>query len=232
MKNTIVICSTVIILYLMTIFLVKLPESGPKNTVYITNTVEKPVEKLVEKIVEKPVVEYVDKYVTNVVEKVIQAEIPEKFKNAIVVYDKFNSSKLVEFQKLPKGIEKINVKILISKTFENILDQSSLKDAIEIEARKVGLKIDKESRFELVFSADGFAINNALYANSFKLTLSKIGYFLSDDGQFYFKPLNIWESGTFGALGKDVLDQKYVLDNISSQMISFCNKYLESKQNE
>lgn len=216
----------------MTIFLVKLPESGPKNTVYITNTVEKPVEKLVEKIVEKPVVEYVDKYVTNVVEKVIQAEIPEKFKNAIVVYDKFNSSKLVEFQKLPKGIEKINVKILISKTFENILDQSSLKDAIEIEARKVGLKIDKESRFELVFSADGFAINNALYANSFKLTLSKIGYFLSDDGQFYFKPLNIWESGTFGALGKDVLDQKYVLDNISSQMISFCNKYLESKQNE
>jgi len=69
---------------------------------YITNVVEKPVDRIVEKIVEKPVVEYVDKYITNVVEKVIQAEIPEKYQNAIFFYDRFNSSKFVEFQKLPK----------------------------------------------------------------------------------------------------------------------------------
>ena len=232
MKNTIITSVSALLFLVIGLFIGKSNKQIEIQTIVKTNIVEKPVEKIVEKIVEKPVVEYVDKYITNVVEKVIQAEIPEKYQNAIFFYDKFNSSKFVEFQKLPKGIEKINVRILLSKTFENILDQSSLKDAIEIEARKVGLKIDKESRFELVFSADGFAIDNNLYANSFKLTLSKIGYFLSDDGLFYFKPLNIWESGTFGALGKNVLNQKYVLDNISSQMISFCNKYLESKQNE
>jgi hypothetical protein len=228
MNNTVITSISAIIFLFIGLLIGKSNKQIEIQTIVKTNIVEKPVEK----IVEKPVVEYVDKYITNVVEKVIQAEIPEKYQTAIVVSEKFNSSKFVEFQKLPKGIEKINVKILLSKTFENILDQSSLKDAIEIEARKVGLKIDKESRFELVFSADGFAIDNSLYANSFKLTLSKIGYFLSDDGLFYFKPLNIWESGTFGALGKNVLNQKYVLDNISSQMISFCNKYLESKQNE
>ena len=231
MKHTIVICSTIVIIYIITIFLVKIPEGLKPNKVFITNIVEKPVEKPVEKIVEKPVKEYVTKYITNVVEKMVESEMQDTYKKSMVVYNKILNSKQIDFDKLPPGIESIEVDIYIAKSVENMISKSIIKDAIEIEARKVGLKIDQKSPFKLFYSVDCFENGEYSYANHFELSLIQNAYFMSDDNLFYKKRVEIWGKSSFGSLGKKVLNQKYVLDDVSEKMISFCNKYLEAKQN-
>jgi hypothetical protein len=230
MKNTIITSISALVFLVIGLFIGKSNKQIEIQTIIKTNIVEKPIDRIVEKIVEKQVVEYVDKYITNVIEKVVEADIPDEYITAYIVHKKILSSNYVDFEKLPSGIETINVEVLVGKKFENILDKSILKDLIEVEARKVGLKIDKNSKFDLTFTADGFEINNNIYANNFRIALSRKVYFLSDDNLFYSKSIDVWSSGTFGALGKDVLNQKYVLNDISVKMISFCNKYLETKQ--
>ena len=137
MKHTIVICSTVVIIYIITIFLVKIPEGLKSNKVFITN------------IVEKPVKEYVSKYITNAVDKIVEAEIPDAYKQSMVVYNKMLNSPHIDFDKLPPGINSVRVHVYVGKSVENMISKSIIKDSIEMEARKVGLKIDESSPFTL-----------------------------------------------------------------------------------
>ena len=236
MKYTIITSVSALVFLVIGLLIGKSNKQIEIQTVVKTNIVEKPVDRIVnrtvERIVEKPVIEYVDKYITNVVEKVVDAEIPEHYKTALVVHNKIKKSTRIKFGKLPPGIESISVNVYIGKAIENTVSESIIKDAIEIEARKIGLKIDSKSSFDLSFIAEAFEANENQYANTFDLSLSQIAYFLSDNNIFYDKRVEIWSKKSYGTLGKNVLNQKYVIENVSEKMISFCNKYLESKQNE
>lgn len=230
MKNTIITSISALVFLIIGLFIGKSNKQIEIKTVVKTNIVEKPVENVVEKIVEKPVKEYVDKYITNVIEKTVEAEIPDTYKKSMVVYNKILNSQYIDFDKLPPGIESIEVDVYIAKSVENMISKSIIKDAIEMEARKIGLKIDDNSPFRLFFVADVFENGEYSYANHFELSLIQTAYFISDNNLFYKKRVEIWNKSSFGSLGKKVLNQKYVLDDVSEKMISFCNKYLETKQ--
>jgi hypothetical protein len=229
MKNTIVICSTVIILYLLTIFLVKLPESGPKNTVYITNTVEKPVEKIVEKIVEKPVVEYLDKYITNVVEKIIEAEIPVEYSKAYLIIKKQSNSQNLRFNKIPKGVNKVRVKSYVSDTLKNIVSEEVLNNIMELELRKIGVAIDENADYSLAYTIDAFWNENKTqitYADEVSLSNAALVF---SGGYYYNTMAQLFSKKHFGFVGKLKADQQIFNAAVSEGMIEVCNKILESR---
>jgi len=231
MKNTIVICSTVIILYLMTIFLVKLPESGPKNTVYITNTVEKPVEKIVEKIVEKPVVEYVDKYITNVVEKVVEAEIPPQHQFALEIHKRIQKASYLDFDKLPSGISDLKISVLVDKKYEDKINPKQLSESIEFEARKIGLKISKDSNYYLYYEIDILPLDDDLqFVYTTKLSISRESILFATPEKTYRIMPELWSKSSFGIVGKNKLNQTYFIENTSQKMTSFCNRVLETRE--
>jgi len=219
MKNTIITSVSALVFLVIGLFI------GKSNTQIEIQTIVKT------NIVEKPVIEYVDKYITNVVDSVKNDSIDE-FKTAEIIKTQLKSAKFVKFDKLPNGIYNINVRVVISDEFKNTVNPSTLKDAIEIEVRNLGLKIDETASYSIVFYASGFDVGNNLYATNFRMVLLKGSYFLSDDNHLYLKPLYVWELGDYGAISKNLFNQKYVLDKSASAMISFRNKYLESKQNE
>jgi hypothetical protein len=234
MKNTIITSISALVFLVIGLLIGKSNKQIEIQTVLKTNIVEKPVEKLVEKIVEKPVVQYVNKYITNVVEKVIQAEIPSGFKIAAHFMNQCYRGESLHSKdglKLP-FTESLHVKVFVSEDLREVIFASSIKEKVELEIRKAGIKIDDKSNYSVFVNIQGFQTKNKLqYIYQTTLEFNSMLYLYDENIEKGYNLYGVvWKTDTYGLAGKDVYNQKYVYDQVSEFSDSLINKLLESKE--
>ena len=233
MKNTIITSVSALVFLVIGLFIGKSNKQIEIQTVVKTNIVEKPVEKLVEKIVEKPVVEYVDKYITNVVEKLVESDIPEKYQFALEIHKRIQNANYLDFDKLPNGISDLKISAIVDKKYEDKINQKQLSEAIEFEARKIGLKINKDSKYYLYYEIDIMPLDDNLqFVFTAKLSILRESYLFATPEKTYRIMPELWSKSSFGIVGKNKLNQTYFLENASQKMTLFCNRVLESRENK
>ena len=230
MKNTIITSVSALVFLVIGLFIGKSNNPIEIQTIVKTNIVEKPVDRIVEKVVEKQVVEYVDKYITNVVEKLVQKEIPVEYAKAYLLIDKQNKPKYLEYNQIPKGVNKIRVKSYVSDSIKNIVSEETLNNIMELELRKIGVSIDKSADYSLTYTIDAFWNDSkSQITYSDEISVSNVALHLSG-GEYYFTTANIFLKKHFGFVGKAKADQQLFSAAISESMIEVCNKILESRE--
>jgi hypothetical protein len=201
------------------------------QTVLKTNNVEKPVEKIVEKIVEKPVIEYIDKYITNAVEKVVQAEIPAAYQESMAFYKSMLTANFSGFDKIPLKIESIDVNVELGDGIDKIVSKDLIQNTIELELRKIGVKIDKKSEYHLNFAFQAMENHNKtqhIYLTS--LNLFRVSAIITNMRVEKLIYRSVWDNTSHGIVGinntvptvKDLAEEKTKI---------FCNKLLEARDN-
>lgn len=230
MKNTVITSISALVFLVIGLFIGKSNKQIEVQTVIKTNIIEKPVEKIVEKIIEKPVIEYVDKYITNVIEKVVEAEIPNSYKRAMALKESLSSAKLVEKRKIPFKIDSINVAVYLSEELKGIVSEESILNSIELELRKIGLKINETSPYHLSFSFDVLENKEkTTHVFNYEMKLKRISWIIEDSICTHVIFPSIWEKGSFGTVG--INNSGATVKNAANECITtFCNKILESRE--
>ena len=231
MKNTIITSVSALVFLVIGLFIGKSNNPIEIQTVVKTNIIEKPVEKLVEKIVEKPVIEYVDKYITNVVEKIIEADIPNQYQFALEIHKRIQNAGNLDPKKLPSGISDVNISVFVDKKYEDKINPKQLSEALEFEARKIGLKISKDSDYYLYYEIDILPIDDNLqFVYTAQLSISRVSYLFATPEKTYRIIPDFWSKSSLGIIGKNKLNQTYFLENASQKMTLFCNRVLETRE--
>jgi len=221
LKNTIITSISAIVFLVIGLFIGKSNKQIEIQTVAKTN------------IVEKPVIEYVDKYVTNVVEKVLQAEIPEEYVLGFNYLNKSKSAKFLRLNELPKSIKELSVSVSIANILKETVSDKVLTDYIEFELRKIGIKVNKKSKYSLSFTIDAQKDEqNKLIFHSFSLNVTSPTYCFAPDGTHFIVVSKIWDEASYGILGYDIIDQKTFNNYLSDKMFSLCNQILASREKE
>ena len=232
MKNTIITSVSAIFFLIIGLLIGKSNKQIEIQTVLKTNIVERPIDRIVEKIVEKPVVEYIDKYITNVVEKVVEAQIPYSYKMAMVLKESLLSARLVEKRKIPFKIDSVDVAVYLSEELKSIVSEESIRNSIELELRKIGLKISETSPYHLSFSFD--ALENkekTTHIYNFEMKLKRISYIIEDSICTHVIFPSIWDKSSFGTVG--INNSGATVKNAVNECVTtFCNKILESRENK
>ena len=231
MKNTIITSVSALIFLVIGLLIGKSNKQIEIQTVVKTNIVEKPVDKIVEKIVEKPVVEYVEKYITNVVEKVVEAEISPQHQIALNIYNRIINATYLGVDKLPIGINDLNIKVLMDKKFDDKINTQQITEALEFEARKIGLKINNESKQYLYYEIDIMPIENTVqFAYVSKLSILRDSFLFSTSDKIQIIRSEVWKKSSIGFVGKLYFNQTTFNEDASQKMISFCNRILEARE--
>jgi hypothetical protein len=197
-----------------------------------TNIVEKPVEKIVEKIIERPVVEYVDKYITNIV----NAEIPPQYKYAFKVANNILNAEWIlgtNGSKIPY-IESINVTAVVSEQLTGVISPDKLKEKLELELRKAGIKISDSPEAFLNAELLAFEMDNKQeHVYTYKLELENMVYIYDWKNDIAYKHLvPIWSGSSFGIAGKKILNQSFVNNKFTEESDKIINKLLDAKDKQ
>ena len=231
MNNTVITSISALVFLLIGLFIGKSNKQIEIQTVVKTNIVEKPVEKIVEKIVEKPVKEFVDKYITNVVEKFVEAEIPEKYQFALEIHERMLRAKYLDFDKLPVGISDLRIKVLMDKNYEEKLNSKQILETLEFEARKIGIKINDNSKNQIFYEVNVMETNDGLtFVYTKSLSLSRESYLFATPEKTYRITPEIWRKASFGIVGKNNFNKTLFIEDASLYMAAFCNRVLESRE--
>ena len=219
MKNTIITSISALVFLVIGLFIGKSNNPIEIKTVVKTN------------VVEKPVVEYIDKYITNVVEKIVETEIPEQHKFALEIQKKLQNASLLDFGKLPNGIDDLKIKVLFDKKYEDKINTKEITELLEFEARKIGIKINEESKNQLYYELNIMQLDDSTqYVYTENLSISRYSYlFATHDKTYIFIP-EVWKKRSFGIVGKNNFNQKYFNEKASAKMVSFCNSLLETRE--
>jgi hypothetical protein len=231
MNNTIITSVSALVFLVIGLLIGKSNKQIEIQTVVKTNIVEKPVENVVEKIVEKPVKEYVDKYITNVVEKIVEAEIPEKYQFALEIQNRMLNASYLRYDKLPKGITDLKINVFIDKKYESQIDSKQILEMLELEARKIGIKINNESKYSLSYEIDIMPLNDdSQFAYADTLAISRESYlFATPENTYRISPL-FWKQESIGVLGKSKFNTSTLIGPVSRKMTAFCNRILETRE--
>jgi hypothetical protein len=219
MNNTVVTSVSALVFLVIGLFIGKSNNPIQIKTIVKTN------------VVEKPAIEYVDKYITNVVEKVVEAEITHKHKFALEIHQRILNASVLDFDKLPIGIDELKIEVLIDKKYEDQINPKQITELLEFEARKIGIKINEESKNKLFYAIDILQLdNNSQYVYTGRLSFYTYSLlFATPDKTYRFTP-EVWSKGSFGILGKNNFNQKYFNEKASTKMVSFCNRILETRE--
>jgi hypothetical protein len=227
MNNTVITSISALVFLVIGLFIGKSNKQIEIQTVVKTNIVEKPVDR----IVEKPVVEYVDKYITNVVEKVVEADIPPKSKFALEILTRLENAKYLPYDKLPKGIDDLCISVYLDEKYDEKLNPKQILETLELEARKIGVKINKESKNRLGYEIDIMPVNDdSQFVYTVRFSFSNEAYlFATPQNTYKISPV-FWSKGNFGILGKNHFNTSHFIENATKGMTVLCNRILETRQ--
>ena len=230
MKNTIITSISALVFLVIGLFIGKSNNPIEIQTVVKTNIVEKPVDRIVDRIVEKPVIEYIDKYITNVVEKIVEADIPYSYKRAVALKDSLISAKLVEKRKIPFKFDSLDVSVYLSDELKNTVSEESIRNSIELEVRKIGLKINETTPYHLSFSVDVMENKDKTqHFYIYEMKLKHLSYIIEESICTHIVFPSIWEKSGFGTVG--INNSASTVKATASECITtFCNKVLESRE--
>lgn len=202
MKNTIITSISALVFLAIGLFIGKSNKQIEIQTVVKTNIVEKPVEKIVEKIVELP-----------------SKSIKNEYTNLSSI-------------ELPPNIESIMISVVIDDKISNYITKDEIETKIELELRRVGIKIEKTAENSdalIAYTLSAIELKNGF--NQFVLT-SKLNlwrYVIIDfKDKKYIKPAVIWDDDYFGLLPAKELN-KDTHSTLSRQMDKLSNSILKSK---
>jgi hypothetical protein len=204
MKNTIITSVSALAFLVIGLFIGKSNKQIEIQTVVKTNIVEIPVEKIVENIVEKP---------SNITD--------------ILTGIEYESLAINEF---PANIKSITISVIVDNKIKKLIIKDELETKIELELRRVGLKIEKnaeKSDAEVKYFLNAVDLKNGLYVATLKLEIWRYVVFTIKDKN-YMKPAAIWSNVYIGF--EDANDfNKDTHAALSKQMDKLSNSILNSK---
>ena len=147
--------------------------------------------------------------------------------------NKGKSAKFLRLNELPKGIKELSVSVSIANILKETVSDKVLTDYIEFELRKIGIKVNKKSKYSLSFTIDAQKDErNKLIFHSFSLNVTSPTYCFGPDGTHFIVVSKIWDEASYGILGYDIIDQKTINNYLSDKMVSLCNQILASREKE
>jgi len=147
--------------------------------------------------------------------------------------NKGKSAKFLRLNELPKGIKELSVSVSIANILKETVSDKVLTDYIEFELRKIGIKVNKKSKYSLSFTIDAQKDErNKLIFHSFSLNVTSPTYCFAPDGTHFIVVSKIWDEASYGILGYDIIDQKTINNYLSDKMVSLCNQILASREKE
>ena len=147
--------------------------------------------------------------------------------------NKGKSAKFLRLNELPKGIKELSVSVSIANILKETVSDKVLTDYIEFELRKIGIKVNKKSKYSLSFTIDAQKDErNKLIFHSFSLNVTSPTYCFAPDGTHFIVVSKIWDEASYGILGYDIIDQKTFNNYLSDKMVSLCNQILASREKE
>ena len=190
-------------------------------------TKEVPVEviKTVTKEVPVEVVKIVTKEVPVEVIKEVEKPLPEIYKTALETYLKFSGAKFAENQGgVLKGVKSLKVQVVVADAVKNDISSSTIKNKIELELRKLGVPIDDNSDVSLCYFFEVMKRDSSeILAYDTTLTVIELVTLPRETG--YIKnTVTIWDSSSFGSVGKDNVIQ--IADLYDNKLSAFLNDYL------
>ena len=213
MKNTITTSISALVFLVIGLFIGKSNNPIEIQTVVKTN------------IIEKPVVEYVDKYVTNVVEKVVEAEIPSSYLKAMELQKSIFAAEFAKHDKIPFNIDSVHVSVYISENLKDIISKETLQNLIELEIRKIGIKVDEKSPYVLNFEFYSFETKDKTqHVYRYSLNLQSPAYMIKGLKATHVILPILWENSNFGIVGsknasKTIKDELEETTKIFSNLI-------------
>jgi hypothetical protein len=224
MKNTIITSLSALLFLIIGLFIGKSNKQIEIQTIVKTN------------FVEKPVVEYVDKYITNTVQNFVESEIPAPYKNSLRIVNKlFNSEWLsnTNGSKLPH-FESLSVTAIVSEELKDIISADDLKNKLELELRKAGIKIDQNPTVYLSAILEGFGMDKqSQYAYHCKIDLETMVFLYDFKNEIAHRNISsIWNDSYMGVVGKNVINKKFINDKFVEMSDRLINKLLEAREKQ
>ena len=157
--------------------------------------------------------------------KEVEKPLPEIYNIALGAYLKFSGAKFADNQGgLLKGVKSLNVSVNVADEVKNDISSSTIKTKIELELRKLGVRIDASSDFTLVFNLDVLKRDSSeLLVYTENLVVMEFVTLPRETG--YIKYIvKIWEKQQFGSVGKNKVQQ--LADDYDDMLPDFLNEYL------
>lgn len=222
MNNTVITLISALVFLIIGLFIGKSNKQIEIQTVVKTN------------IIEKPIIEYVDKYVTNVVEKLVETEIPEGYKNSLKFVNKILNAEILNTTNSVKTpyFDSLGVSAYVSPPLRELISSDDIKEKLELELRKAGIRIDDKPTTFLTATLEGFELDNKLqYVYKYSLEIETWVYiydYKNDIAYRHIAPILI--ESNFGMAGKQIINKTYLNNKFSEASDKIINKLLESKE--
>jgi len=190
-------------------------------------TKEVPVEviKTVTKEVPVEVVKIVTKEVPVEVIKEVEKPLPEIYKIAYEAYLNFSGAKFAENQGgVLKGVKSLKVVVGVADEVKTDISSSTIKNKIELELRKLGVRIDDNSDVSLHYYLEVMKRDSSeLLVYTESLIVTQMVTLPRETGYIRCFP-TIWEKRQFGSVGKSKVKQ--LADGYDDMFSAFLNEYL------
>jgi hypothetical protein len=200
MKDTVITSISALVFLVVGLFIGKSNNQIEIQTVVKTNFVEKPVDRIIEKVVEKP-------------SKITDIEY-----------------EILAINQFPPNINSITISVIVDEKIKNLINKNEIETKIELELRRVGLKIEKtaeNSDAQVKYTLNAVDLKNGLYVANSKLEIWRYVVFTLAEKN-YAKPAAIWNNIYLGLLDANDL-YKDTHTTLSKQMDELSNSILKSK---
>ena len=180
---------------------------------------------VVTKEVPVEVIKTVTKEVPVEVIKEVEKPLPEIYKTALGAYLNYSGAKFVaNMGGVLKGVKSVKVYVGVADEVKNDISSSTIKNKIELELRKLGVRIDDNPDVFLSYYLETMKRDEfeyLVYVST--LAVTQIVTLPRETG--YIKnTVTIWDSSSFGSVGKDNVIQ--IADLYDNKLSAFLNDYL------
>ena len=157
--------------------------------------------------------------------KEVEKPLPEIYKTALETYLKFSGAKFAANEgSVLEGVKSLRVFVEVGEAVKNDISSSTIKNKIELELRKLGVRIDDNSDVSLSYNLWVLRQNDSeILGFSESLAVRQMVTLPRETG--YIKNMaTIWENRSYGTVGKE--NVKQLADNYDDKLSAFLNAYL------
>lgn len=211
----------VVICYMAHLLAVKPKEVVREVPKIVTQEVIREVPKEIIKEVPREVIREVP------VEKLVDKPIPQEYLYAYQFYQSWSNPSIDSNQSdALRGIKSFSVTVVISDNLAQSVSKASIKNKIELELRKLGIKVDDNEPFVIYYYLEATTPSGpgiVGYYNQLDVTQAAV---VPRQPRFIAVNATIWTSLQYGTIGSMNLSQ--LETNIDTPLTAFLNDYLKA----
>lgn len=190
-------------------------------------TKEVPVEviKTVTKEVPVEVVKIVTKEVPVEVIKEVEKPLPEIYKTALETYLKFSGAKFASNQSgVLKDVKSLSVVVTVADVVKTDISSSTIKNKIELELRKLGVRIDDNSDVSLSYNLFALKLKDLEILGFYESLAVRQMVTLPRETGYIKNMATIWEKNSYGTVGE--VNVRLIANRYDDKLSAFLNDYL------